>query len=108
MEILKLTEKAQSHALELLSREDGAAVGLRVAVIGGGCSGLQYKLGWDDPKEEDFVHEYENGLRVLVDPKSATMLTGASVEFNDTLAKTGFEIINPNATSGCGCGKSFS
>ncbi len=108
MEILKLTEKAQSQALTLLNRQNPTPTGLRVAVIGGGCSGLQYKLGWDDPKEEDFVYECSNGLTVLVDPKSAPMLTGASVEFNDTLEKAGFEIKNPNATTTCGCGESFS
>lgn len=108
MEILKLTEKAQSHALTLLSKEDPQPAGLRVAVIGGGCSGLQYKLGWDDPKEEDFICEYDNGLRVFVDPKSAPILTGATVEFSDSLQSAGFEINNPNATAGCGCGKSFS
>lgn len=107
MEILKLTEKAQKQALTLLSREDPRPAGLRVAVIGGGCSGLQYKIGWDDPKEEDFIYEYENGLKVFVDPKSSTMLTGASMEYNDTLQKAGFDINNPNATGCCGCGKSF-
>ena len=107
-EVLKLTEIAQEQAKTLLSREESVKEGLRVAVIGGGCAGLQYKIGWDDSSEEDFTHEYGNGLKVFVDPKSATLLSGATMEFHDSLSRSGFEIENPNATGGCGCGKSFS
>ena len=107
-EVIKLTETAQERAKTLLSREESSKEGLRVAVIGGGCSGLQYKIGWDNPTENDFVHEYENGLKVFVDPKSGVILSGSSMDFYDSLDRSGFEIDNPNATSGCGCGKSFS
>jgi len=108
MEVIKLTEKAQQQAKALLSKETEAKEGLRVAVIGGGCAGLQYKIGLDDLEESDFVHAYENGLKVIIDPKSGVMLSGAAMEFHDSLDRSGFEIENPNATKGCGCGKSFS
>jgi len=107
-EILELTPKAQEQAKALLSKEESAKEGLRVAVIGGGCSGLQYKLGWDDPKESDAVFEYPNGLKVIVDEKSAFFLIGSTLEYQDGLDGSGFEVINPNASSTCGCGKSFS
>ncbi|MBD3260766.1 MAG: iron-sulfur cluster assembly accessory protein [Candidatus Altiarchaeales archaeon] len=107
MEVISLTEKAQAQAKELLDKESEPKDGLRIAVIGGGCSGLQYKLGWDNAKETDEVQEYPNGLAVLVDPKSAEFLKGCSLEFHDSIEQTGFEVQNPNASSCCGCGKSF-
>ncbi len=107
-EILELTPNAQNQAKELLGREKEVKDGLRVAVIGGGCSGLQYKLGWDNTSETDTVHEYDNGLKVLVDEKSALFLVGSQLEYYDNIDRNGFEVINPNASSTCGCGKSFS
>lgn len=79
-----------------------------MAVIGGGCSGLQYKLGWDNAKETDNIHEYEGGPTVLVDPKSAELLQGCTLEFHNSIEAQGFEVKNPNATACCGCGNSFS
>lgn len=76
-------------------------------MIGGGCSGLQYKLGWDDAKETDEIHEYPNGLVVMVDEKSSVFLEGSTLEFHNSIEQTGFEVRNPNATGCCGCGKSF-
>jgi iron-sulfur cluster assembly protein len=105
-EIIKLTPAAQQQAKALLSKETSKE-GLRVAVIGGGCSGLQYKLGWDNPKENDMVFEYENGLKVLVDDKSALFLLGSTLEYHNDIDRSGFEVINPNAKNSCGCGKSF-
>ena len=81
--------------------------GLRVAITGGGCSGLQYKLGWDDIKDTDVIQDYEGGFRVLIDQKSAFYLEGSTLEFHDDLNRSGFEVVNPNASSTCGCGKSF-
>jgi iron-sulfur cluster assembly accessory protein len=107
-EILKLTPKALEQAKALLSKEAEPKEGLRVAVIGGGCSGLQYKLGWDDSKETDQVHNYQNGLAVMVDEKSALFLLDSTLEYKDGLDGGGFEVINPNAQTTCGCGKSFS
>ncbi|MCI0528626.1 MAG: iron-sulfur cluster assembly accessory protein [Nitrospira sp.] len=107
MEIIKLTEKAQAQAKLIQSREETPKAGLRIAVIGGGCSGLQYKLGWDEVKESDEVQQYDN-LLILVDPKSAPHLSGSVLEFHDSLERSGFEVQNPNACGTCGCGKSFS
>lgn len=113
MEIVKLTEAAQTKAKALLDREkasktEAEQAGLRVAVLGGGCSGLQYSLSFRNREENDFVYEYENGLPVFVDERSAPFLTGAVMEYHDGIDQAGFEISNPNATSTCGCGKSFS
>lgn len=104
--MLTLSEKALKQASRL-SRETEKD-GLRVAVIGGGCSGLQYKLGWDDIKDDDVIQDYGDGFRVLIDSKSALYLTGSALEFHDDLNKSGFEVVNPNAANSCGCGKSFS
>ncbi len=108
MEIIQLTVAAQKQAKTLLDKEKESKAGLRVAVIGGGCSGLQYKLGWDDPGERDEVHKYENGLFVIIDEKSAEFLKETTLEFHNTIERQGFEVKNPNASSCCGCGNSFS
>lgn len=108
MEVIKMTEAAQKSAKELLSKESEPKTGLRVAVMGGGCSGLQYKIGWDDPSEKDNIHTYENGLVIMVDEKSAVMLEGSILEYHNTIEQQGFEVQNPQATGCCGCGKSFS
>jgi len=81
-------------------------LGLRIAVIGGGCSGLQYKLGLDAPSAEDDVQE-QDGSVVIIDEKSALYLVGSTLDFLDTVQESGFKIDNPNATAKCGCGKSF-
>ena len=81
--------------------------GLRVKVIGGGCSGLQYQLGFDDQIGES-DNEIEHGdVRVIVDDKSALYLVGTVLDYVDTLQESGFKIQNPNAKSTCGCGQSF-
>ena len=112
MEVVKLTEAACNKARRLLDAEiagnpEAVRAGLSVGVIGGGCSGLQYSLNFRNPTDEDFVYLCENGLPILVDPKSAVLLQGATIDFHDELGRSGFEVINPNATNGCGCGKSF-
>ncbi len=103
-----MTGAAQLQAQKLLLKESESKDGLRVAVIGGGCSGLQYKMGWDNATETDTVHQYANGLKVLVDEKSALYLVGSQLEYYDDIDRNGFDVINPNASSTCGCGKSFS
>ena len=107
-EIIELTLNAQEQAKALLSRESEPKDGLRVAVIGGGCSGLRYQLGWDTATENDEVHEYANGLKVLVDDKSALYLLGSQLEYHSDINRNGFEVTNPNAQTTCGCGESFS
>ncbi len=113
MEVIALTGLAQQRAWEHRNKMsedtsyDGPSTGLRISVVGGGCSGLQYKLGLDDPREEDLIHEYSNGLQVIVDEKSALYLTGSELQYFDGLDKSGFEVVNPNASNTCGCGSSF-
>ncbi len=79
---------------------------LRVFVESGGCSGFEYGMSFDLPKETDQVFESE-GVRILVDPTSLAYLNGTSIDFDDGLQGKGFELKNPNAQSTCGCGKSF-
>jgi len=80
---------------------------LRVGVTGGGCSGLSYRLGFDDKKDEDTVVE-KDGVRLLIDPKSQIYLVGMTLDFTTGLNGKGFVFNNPNAKGTCGCGDSFS
>jgi len=104
-----LSETAVARVKVLLQREKRPAdAGLRVSVVGGGCSGFQYSLGLDDrPTDEDAVYEYD-GVRVFVDPTSAPYLQGTKVDYVDGLHGAGFKFVNPNADRTCGCGSSFS
>ena len=105
--LVKLTEQAGARLGSLLrkqGRENGA---LRVAVIGGGCSGLQYKMDLvDGPANRDIMVESQN-VRVVVDPKSALFVSGSVLDFSDDLQKGGFKVTNPNAAAHCSCGESF-
>lgn len=87
--------------------EEIGAGALRVAVEGGGCSGFQYEIKIDDPAEDDLVLE-KDGQRVLIDPVSLPFLADAEIDFADELIGARFVVHNPNATSSCGCGTSFS
>ena len=80
--------------------------GLRVRVVGGGCSGFQYQLAFDTPQTGDQVFETD-GVKVVVDPKSFLYLNGTEIDYVDGLTGAGFTMQNPNATGGCGCGSSF-
>ena len=111
MSLVNVTPIAAEKISVLLKREQVSSLNtgtLRVAVIGGGCSGLQYRLGWDEVKEGDFTEEVLPGALVVVDEKSAAYLAGATLDYKESLMGAGFEINNPNAQSSCGCGKSFS
>ncbi|MFZ7090656.1 HesB/IscA family protein [Primorskyibacter sp. 2E233] len=101
----KVTDRAFDRLAEIGAGEDGKA--LRVAVEGGGCSGFQYDIRLDDPEAEDVVLEGK-GQRVVVDPVSLPFLSGAVIDFTEELIGARFVIENPNATSSCGCGTSFS
>lgn len=102
-----LTEEAATKAYELVSREGREDLRLRVAVQPGGCSGLIYQLFFDERVlEDDLIQEFEN-IEVIVDKMSAPYLDGSIVSFEDTLAKQGFNIENPNAVGSCACGDSF-
>ena len=106
--MIEVTNEAAAQIRTLLS-EDGKVEthGLRMKVIGGGCSGLQYQLSFDD-QVRDIDAEIEiDGVKVIVDEKSALYLVGSVLDFVDTLQESGFKIENPNASNTCGCGQSF-
>ena len=106
--VVSLTASAAEKVKALMAQEpSGEAEVLRVAIRGGGCSGFEYALGFDrGPAEGDLECE-AHGVRVVVDPFSAPYLTGAQVDFVETIQEAGFKIENPNAASSCGCGHSF-
>ncbi|TDL84154.1 iron-sulfur cluster assembly accessory protein [Palleronia sediminis] len=101
----KVTDRAFERLAEIGAAAEGRA--LRVAVEGGGCSGFQYDIRLDEPAEDDLVLE-RNGERVLVDSVSLPFLAGAVIDFTEELIGARFTIDNPNASSSCGCGVSFS
>jgi iron-sulfur cluster assembly accessory protein len=106
--LIKVTENAARKVTSLLTRQGRPAGVLRVAVIGGGCSGLQYKMDLQDaPANRDFLVE-TSGIKVVVDPKSALYVTGSELDFVDALQEGGFKVTNPNAATSCSCGESFS
>jgi len=105
--MISVTESAAGKIRELLSEEGKLESGLRVFVQGGGCSGFQYGLMIEESGGVgDQLYE-SNGVRLFVDPVSVSYLKGAEVDFVDTITGGGFTIKNPNATSTCGCGSSF-
>ena len=108
MALIEVTQPAAERIQELLDKEGKSEThGLRMKVVGGGCSGLRYELAFDDQqKDSDSVVE-KNGVKIVVDEKSALYLMGTTLDFVDTLNETGFKMGNPNATTTCGCGESF-
>jgi iron-sulfur cluster insertion protein len=103
-----LTERAVARISEILGSQPAAAA-LRVAVLAGGCSGFQYKFDLDEaPASADDLVIEKAGARVLVDATSLDLLGGAQLDYTDALMGAHFAIKNPNATSSCGCGTSFS
>jgi iron-sulfur cluster assembly protein/iron-sulfur cluster insertion protein len=106
--VITLTDSASSKVKELIAQEGEDGLMLRVAVRPGGCSGFSYEMYFDSEREsEDLTADYE-GVVVVVDPSSAQLLDGASLDFKDGLQGAGFAINNPNAQRTCGCGQSFS
>jgi len=105
--VLIVTEKAAGRARTIAEREGRADACLRVRVVAGGCDGFSYELSFDDAQADDQVIEVD-GFRVLVDPRSAPILAGSTLEFNDALVGGGLKVYNPQATHECACGKSFS
>jgi len=105
--LIKLTETAATKVGSLLTKQGRPNGVLRVAVVGGGCSGLQYKMDLQDgPANRDILVE-TGGVRVVVDPKSALYVTGSELDYVDSL-DGGFKVKNPNAATSCSCGESFS
>lgn len=104
---IQLTERAAHQIKQIQAKEDlDEELYLRVAVEGGGCSGLSYKLGFDIRTDEDNVYESQ-GLEVIVDPKHIIYLNGIEIDYPDGLDARGFTFENPNASEACGCGSSF-
>ena len=108
VKIIEITEKAQGQIAKIFgSEETNDETGLRVGVVGGGCSGLSYDIKFGKKKEKDNIFLY-GGIPVLIDPKSSIYLKGVTLDFKDGLNGKGFIFVNPNATNTCGCGESFS
>lgn len=107
-QIITITPKAleQIKSIAQTDNADGSK-GLRLAVTGGGCSGLSYKIEFSEQKDRDNVLNFEN-IKVLIDPKSVIYLKGIVLDFKDGLNGKGFVFDNPNAKNTCGCGESFS
>jgi iron-sulfur cluster assembly accessory protein len=106
--MINVSQTAASKITELLAEESKEGSGLRVFVQGGGCSGFQYGLMIEDGGTDADQVFQSNGVKLFVDPISIRYLSGAEVDFVDTVTGGGFTIKNPNATSTCGCGSSFS
>ena len=108
MSLIEVTEPAAARIHELLERDGKLSThGLRMKVVGGGCSGLRYELAFDDRVGEADTEVEVGGVRVIVDEKSALYLAGTTLDFVDSLQESGFQMDNPNASSTCGCGESF-
>jgi iron-sulfur cluster assembly accessory protein len=105
--LIKVTENASRKLVSLLEKQGRPQGALRVAVIGGGCSGLQYKMDLvDGPANRDILVQSQD-VRVVVDPKSALFVSGSLLDYSEDLQKGGFKVTNPNAVAHCSCGESF-
>jgi iron-sulfur cluster assembly protein len=108
MEIVGITDKALLQIKTIFQKENPELKSaLRLMVVGGGCSGLSYKIEFSDPKDKDHVQEYGE-VKVVIDPKSSIYLKGVVLDFQDGLNGKGFVFENPHAKNTCGCGESFS
>ena len=106
--ILTLTDSAIKKLVAMREKEGKAECGLRIGVVPGGCAGLSYDLRFQKtPYDNDTIFE-QGGLRIFVNPESATFLKDITIDYVDTLKESGFKYINPNAKGSCGCGTSFS
>src|SRR3954447_20263343 len=106
--LIKVSDNAAKKVGSLLQRQGRPNGVLRVAVIGGGCSGLQYKMDLQDqPANRDILVE-SGGIKVVVDPKSALYVTGSELDYIEAIQEGGFKVKNPNAATSCSCGESFS
>ena len=106
--LIKVTPTAAQKVSSLLTKQNRPQGVLRVAVVGGGCSGLQYKMDLQDaPASRDILVE-SSGIKVVVDPKSALYVTGSELDYVEALTDGGFKVKNPNAATSCSCGESFS
>lgn len=107
-ELVTVTERAVREIRSIFDRENPApGTGLRLGVVGGGCSGLSYEMEFSETRSNDNILDF-NGFSVLLDPKSAIYLKDVTLDFEDGLKGKGFVFRNPNASNTCGCGESFS
>ena len=106
--MITVTDTAASKVKDLIEAEGEEGLALRVAVRPGGCSGFSYEMFFDSEIAEDDVAADYDGVKVVVDPSSAQLLEGATLDYKDGLNQAGFSINNPNAQRTCGCGQSFS
>jgi len=106
--VLSLTEAAAEMVKVAMQREGLAGHALRVSVVGGGCSGMQYSLNFDDSTRPDDAVVEQYGVRLVVDPSSAPYLAGTTIDYVKGLHGAGFKFVNPKAARTCGCGSSFS
>jgi len=105
--MIQITEKAAGKVKEIMSSQDPAPAGLRISVVGGGCSGFSYSMAFENaPGMLDKTYSF-GGLKVFVDQASLLYLDGAEVDFVESLEGSGFKFNNPNVKSTCGCGSSF-
>jgi iron-sulfur cluster assembly protein len=105
--LVKVLQGASCHLLGLWKKQGKEEGALRIAVIGGGCSGLQYQMDLvDGPRDRDIMVE-SNGVKVVIDPKSALFVSGSELDYSDDLQQGGFKVSNPNALVTCSCGESF-
>ena len=105
--MITITDSAAEKVQELI-KEDQDAIGLRIYVKGGGCSGYQYGMSFDSKMSDDDTMIEKEDIKVIIDSQSAPLLNGAEVDYVDSLQGSGFAVKNPNAKSTCGCGSSFS
>ena len=106
--LIRVTPSAAEKVNSLLTKQGRPAGVLRVAVLGGGCSGLQYKMDLQDAPANRDILVQSSGIKVVVDPKSALYVTGSELDYVEALQGGGFKVKNPNAATSCSCGESFS
>jgi iron-sulfur cluster assembly protein len=106
--MIEITDKGAEKVHEFLASQEAdlSVAGLRVGVRGGGCSGFQYQLAFDERRESDVVFE-SHGLKLLVDGESLQFVQGSTIDYEESLQGAGFKVNNPNVVAACGCGSSF-
>jgi iron-sulfur cluster assembly protein len=106
-DVILLTEAAALQIKEMIKQNEEEGAFLRVAVQGGGCSGLSYGVGFDHEEKDEDIKFEQHGIQILVDKESAPVLQGTKIDFKQSMMGGGFTIDNPNAIASCGCGSSF-
>ncbi len=105
--LFSVTDLAASHMREQIQKQGKPNAGLRVRIVAGGCSGLQYKLEFTENQRKDDNVIESNGVKVFIDPKSAVFLAASQLDYSEELVGGGFRVVNPQAKAKCSCGESF-